>query len=166
MVLLHHHIPSRKRPSSFVSPFPSQKLPKSTTTTYTTNAPPNDVAETSEIDKLVSILAEAGCTLINPSGPPCLPADPHKLRRHLHHAFSYSDNAPTLRSDFLSGLSSYLQSPQNLRRLVFLYIVALVLLLFGFPENLCKKLCEIFNVFSGHSLKRRTRVSVPPEARA
>ncbi|KAF3445135.1 hypothetical protein FNV43_RR14828 [Rhamnella rubrinervis] len=119
MVLLHHQIPSRKRTSSFVSPFPSQKLPKSTSTAAADdNAPPNDVAETSEIDKLVSILAEAGCTLINPSGPPCLPADPHKLRRHLHHAFSYSDNAPALRSDFLSCLSSYLQSPQNLRRVL------------------------------------------------
>nr|XP_011467650.1 PREDICTED: Fanconi anemia group D2 protein [Fragaria vesca subsp. vesca] len=67
---------------------------------------------------MVSILAEAGCTLVNPSGPPCLPSDPHKLRRDLHRTFSSSENAPALRSDFLSGLSSYIQNPRNLRRVL------------------------------------------------
>ncbi|KAI8027545.1 hypothetical protein LOK49_LG02G01756 [Camellia lanceoleosa] len=61
---------------------------------------------------MVSVLADAGCTLINPSGPPSLPSDPHKLRRHLHRLFS--SDAP-LRSSFLSGFSSYILSPLNLR---------------------------------------------------
>lgn len=114
MVLHHHQIPSRKRSSSFVPPFATNKTSKSSS-----DVPPNDaVGATTETEKMVSILAEAGCTLINPSGPPCLPADLHKLRRHLQHSFSYSDNAPALRSDFLAGFSSYLQSPKNLRRSV------------------------------------------------
>ncbi|KAI8027544.1 hypothetical protein LOK49_LG02G01757 [Camellia lanceoleosa] len=61
---------------------------------------------------MVSVLADAGCALINPSGPPSLPSDPHKLRRHLHRLFS--SDAP-LRSSFLSGFSSYILSPLNLR---------------------------------------------------
>jgi Fanconi anemia group D2 protein len=67
---------------------------------------------------LVSILADAGCTLINPSGPPCLPSDHHKFRNHLNRLFSSSDTAPALRSDFLSGFSSYINLQQNFRRSV------------------------------------------------
>ncbi|KAI8026083.1 Fanconi anemia group D2 protein [Camellia lanceoleosa] len=114
MVLLHHQTLSRKRPPSntFVSPFPQPppKIPKSTTTP---SSSANHQTETlSQIDKMVSVLADAGCTLINPSGPPSLPSDPHKLRRHLHRLFS-SD--ASLRSSFLSGFSSYILSPLNLR---------------------------------------------------
>ncbi|XP_048327057.2 uncharacterized protein LOC107405260 isoform X1 [Ziziphus jujuba] len=118
MVLLHHQIPSRKRPSSFVPPLAPNKTSKSTTSS---SAPQTDAvigATTTETEKMVAVLAEAGCTLINPSGPPCLPADLHKLRRHLQHSFSYSDNATALRSEFLAGFSSYLQSPRNLRRVL------------------------------------------------
>ncbi|XP_028098597.1 Fanconi anemia group D2 protein homolog isoform X3 [Camellia sinensis] len=114
MVLLHHQTLSRKRPPSntFVSPFPQPppKIPKSTTTP---SSSANHQTETlSQVDKMVSVLADAGCTLINPSGPPSLPSDPHKLRRHLHRLFS-SD--ASLRSSFLSGFSSYILSPLNLR---------------------------------------------------
>ncbi|KAJ7964604.1 Fanconi anemia group D2 protein-like [Quillaja saponaria] len=115
MVFLHQQIPSRKRPSSSSSSFPPSKITKSTTA----NSPPqNDVGENQAIDKTVSVLADAGCTLLNPSGPPCLPSDPHKLRRHLQRLFSSSENASSLRSDFLSGFSSYIQSPKNLRRVL------------------------------------------------
>ncbi|XP_062170326.1 uncharacterized protein LOC133876038 [Alnus glutinosa] len=112
MVLLHQ-VPSRKRPSSSVPPFLPPKTAKSTQP-----ARRNDVAEAPAIDKMVSVLAEAGCTLINPAGPPCLPADPNKFRRHLHRLFSSSENASALRSDFLSGFSSYIRTPHNLRRVL------------------------------------------------
>ncbi|KAK9285230.1 hypothetical protein L1049_024418 [Liquidambar formosana] len=121
MVQLHHPASSRKRPSSaFIPPFPPPKIPKPTTAT-TNNSdnsqrPSGDDSETL-IEKMVSVLADAGCTLVNPTGPPCLPSEPLKLRRHLHRLFSSSDNA-SLRSDFLSGFSSYIQSPKNLRRVL------------------------------------------------
>lgn len=105
MVFLHNKVPSRKRPSSSsstVPPFPPPKIPKATTPTP---APPT-------FDKMVSILAEAGCTLLNPAGPPCLPSQPHKFRSHLHRLFS----SPDVRSDFLSAFSSYIYSPHHLRR--------------------------------------------------
>ncbi|KAJ6912410.1 Fanconi anemia group D2 protein [Populus alba x Populus x berolinensis] len=128
MVFLHQQNPSRKRPSSFIPPFPQPKIPKSSTTT--TKTPPqsqNEAVEdnqvsssssSSSVDKLVSILADAGCTLINPSGPPCLPSDHHKFRNHLNRLFSSSDTAPALRSDFLSGFSSYINLQQNFRRVL------------------------------------------------
>ncbi|KAA8544885.1 hypothetical protein F0562_019717 [Nyssa sinensis] len=132
MVFLHHQGPSRKRPSSFVPPFaPPPKIPKSTTKTTaatkcgdtTTNQKgQTDVVASAtapqtlnSIDKMMSMLADAGCTLINPSGPPCLPSDPHKLRHHLHRLFS-SDSS--IRSDFLAGFSSYINSSHNLRRVL------------------------------------------------
>ncbi|PON88034.1 Fanconi anaemia protein FANCD [Trema orientale] len=118
MVFLQKQNPSRKRrsssSSSFVSPFPPPKIPKSTADA----PPPNDAVPATATEKMVSMLAEAGCTLFNPTGPPCVPSDHYKLRRHLHRAFSFSDNAPALRSDFLSGLSSYIQSPKNLHRIL------------------------------------------------
>nr|XP_023876814.1 Fanconi anemia group D2 protein homolog isoform X3 [Quercus suber] len=104
MVFLHNKVPSRKRPSSSsstVPPFPPPKIPKATMPTPT-------------FDKMVSILAEAGCTLLNPAGPPCLPSQPHKFRSHLHRLFS----SPDVRSDFLSAFSSYIHSPHHLRRVL------------------------------------------------
>lgn len=109
---------SRKRHhnsnNSFVPPFaqpPNSKVPKSTT------AAASNVhvsSSSSAVDKFVSVLADAGCTLINHTGPPCLPSDLLKLRLHLQRRFS-DDSA--LRADFLSGLSSYINvSPDNLRR--------------------------------------------------
>ena len=110
MVFLHHQNPSRKRPSSsFVPPFPPPKIPKSQ----------NDGVVVDSVDKMVSILAEGGCTLVNPLGPPSLPADPFKLRRHLSRLFSSSSDDLSL---FLSGFSSYIQSPSNLRRSVLFLI--------------------------------------------
>ncbi|KAM3696898.1 hypothetical protein ACB094_06G074000 [Castanea mollissima] len=113
MVFLHNKVPSRKRPSSSSStepPFPPPKIPKATTPTPApapAPAPPT-------FDKMVSILAEAGCTLLNPAGPPCLPSQPHKFRSHLHRLFS----SPDVRSDFLSAFSSYIHSPHHLRRVL------------------------------------------------
>ncbi|KAG2717749.1 hypothetical protein I3760_03G190400 [Carya illinoinensis] len=115
MVLLRQQqAPSRKRSSSsspFVPPFPPSKSAKT--------LQQNDVLETAPaVDTMVSVLADAGCTLINPAGPPCLPSDPHQFRRRLHRLFSSSQNAPSLRSDFLSGFSSYIHSSPNLRRVL------------------------------------------------
>ncbi|XP_057476207.1 uncharacterized protein LOC130764144 isoform X1 [Actinidia eriantha] len=115
MVLLQHQTPSRKRPSSnaFVPPFAQPpKIPKSTTIAAAASHQLRQDETLTPIDKMASMLADAGCTLINPSGPPCLPSDPHKLRHHLHRLFS-SD--PSLRSAFLSGFSSYIHSTPNLR---------------------------------------------------
>ncbi|KAL4366416.1 hypothetical protein GQ457_05G005000 [Hibiscus cannabinus] len=107
MVFLRHQQPSRKRSSSSVAPpLPPPKIPKSQ----------NDVGTAVDaVEKMVSILAEGGCTLVNTLGPPSLPADPYKLRRHLSRLFSSSIDD---RSVFLSGFSSYIQSPSNIRRVL------------------------------------------------
>ncbi|KAM6572236.1 hypothetical protein CsatA_016316 [Cannabis sativa] len=166
MVFLKKQITPRKRPSSssFVSPFPPPKIPKSTATADA--PPPNNAAEVPVTDKMVSILAEAGCTLINPSGPPCLPTDHNKLRRHLHHAFSFSDNASALRSDFLAGLSSYIQSPKNLHRILkpsrsdglgptgeslVRHLLLVPSIQLDLQNMLLEKLPEYFHVYSEHS---------------
>ncbi|XP_057956644.1 uncharacterized protein LOC131149872 isoform X3 [Malania oleifera] len=141
MVLLHHHhqVSSRKRPSSASIPSSSPpKIPRRPTnsTASISNATATATATAAEassgdiqghtsgvqpeaviMEKMVSVLADAGCTLINPAGPPCLPSDPHKFRGRLHRLFSSSVNAP-LRSQFLSAFSFYIQSPHNFRRVL------------------------------------------------
>lgn len=120
-------IGSRKRPAKlktgFVTPFaPPTKIPKSAVANEENvpqiaselEAPKTRQSQTvSSTEKMISVLADAGCTLINPSGPPCLPSDLHKLRNQLHSLFS-SDTS--LKSEFLLSLSSYVNSPSNLRR--------------------------------------------------
>ncbi|KAK9073621.1 hypothetical protein SSX86_007945 [Deinandra increscens subsp. villosa] len=118
-----------KRPlKPFVSPFshPS-KIPKPSATSTanghdsvndTVSPPPQPQPPSqslSPIDKMASILADAGCTLINTSGPPCLPADLHKLRHHLQTCFS-SDSS--LRSQFLAGFASYIDNHNDFRRVL------------------------------------------------
>ncbi|XP_049388880.1 uncharacterized protein LOC125853255 isoform X1 [Solanum stenotomum] len=119
----------RKRPAKlktgFVTPFaPPNKIPKSVVaneenvpqTASESEAPKLRQSQTvNSIEKMISVLADAGCTLINPSGPPCLPSDLHKLRNQLNSLFS-SDSS--LKSEFLLGLSSYVNSPSNLRRIL------------------------------------------------
>ncbi|GAY32454.1 hypothetical protein CUMW_002470 [Citrus unshiu] len=104
MVFLHQQKSSLKRDSSSSSkstfPVPPSKIPKSVD---------------SEIEKMVSILADAGCTLMYHSGPPCLPSDPNKFRRHLTNLLSHDSS---LRSHFLAGFSSYVQSPKNFNRVL------------------------------------------------
>ncbi|KAJ0982639.1 hypothetical protein J5N97_010894 [Dioscorea zingiberensis] len=69
-----------------------------------------------DISTMISLLAEAGCTLrVSPDAPPSLPADLHKLRCTLETRLS-SD--PSLLARFLSGFSSYINAPQNLRLLL------------------------------------------------
>ncbi|KAL4577980.1 hypothetical protein LXL04_014095 [Taraxacum kok-saghyz] len=132
MVFLRNPNSARsKRPSnSFVPPLshPS-KIPKPTAASTangsnTVNiqnkdsvAPPPQPASLSlnSIDKMASILADAGCTLLNTAGPPCLPADLHKLRHHLQNRLS-SD--PSLRSQLLEGFSSYIDNQNELRRVL------------------------------------------------
>ncbi|VVA26373.1 PREDICTED: Fanconi [Prunus dulcis] len=158
MVFLHQQIPSRKRPasSSFVPPLPPPKSSKPSTT----NPTPNDVVETPAIDKMASILADAGCTLLNHSGPPCLPSDSHKLRRHLHRTFSSSKNAPSLLSDFLSGLSTYINSSKNLRRILtssgrseslVRHLLLVPSIQLQIQNMLLEKLPEYFHVYPEHS---------------
>ncbi|PIN26603.1 hypothetical protein CDL12_00633 [Handroanthus impetiginosus] len=77
----------------------------------TTPVPPS----ISPIDKIVAVLAEAGCTLINPVGPPCLPSDLYKFRQRLDGMFSQDSS---LRSHFLKGFSDYISSTNNLRRVL------------------------------------------------
>ncbi|XP_019161655.1 PREDICTED: Fanconi anemia group D2 protein homolog isoform X2 [Ipomoea nil] len=116
-----NQLSSRKRPSkpnnAFVPPFAHPpKIPKTTAAAAVSqSAPPHQSQSTTPVDKMVAVLADAGCTLINPTGPPCLPSDLPKLRHRLHHLFS-SDS--TLRSEFLHGLCSYINSPNNLRRML------------------------------------------------
>ncbi|KAL8240331.1 hypothetical protein R6Q59_013686 [Mikania micrantha] len=121
-------LPSRtKRPAKpFVSPFshPSKILkPTATSTTDghtagadTVASPPQPPSQSlSPIDKMASILADAGCTLINISGPPCLPSDLHKLRQHLQTCFSSDSD---LRSQFLAGFASYIDNLNDFRRVL------------------------------------------------
>ncbi|KAG5626396.1 hypothetical protein H5410_011614 [Solanum commersonii] len=117
----------RKRPAKsktgFVTPFaPPNKIPKSAVANEenvpqtASEAPKLRLSQTvNSIEKMISVLADAGCTLINPSGLPCLPSDLHKLRNQLNSLFS-SDSS--LKSEFLLGLSSYVNSPSNLRRIL------------------------------------------------
>ncbi|MCD7455074.1 hypothetical protein HAX54_026977 [Datura stramonium] len=130
MVLLQNkENASRKRPSKFktgfVPPFaPPIKIPKSAAANEEnvqqiaseSEAPKSGQSQTlSSTEKMISLLADAGCTLINPSGPPCLPSDLHKLRNQLHHLFSADSS---LKSEFLQGLLAYVNSPGNLRRIL------------------------------------------------
>ncbi|KAL6563004.1 hypothetical protein OROHE_005591 [Orobanche hederae] len=117
----------RKRPSKsnnpFVPPFaqpqPSKLLKP--TTTFATNEPASAERRTtpvtqtqSPIDKMVSVLADAGCTLTNPAGA-CVPSDLYNFRQRLDVIFS--DDSP-LRSQFLKGFSEYISSISNLRRVL------------------------------------------------
>ncbi|XP_078163114.1 fanconi anemia group D2 protein isoform X2 [Carex rostrata] len=70
-----------------------------------------------QVDAMISLLAEAGCTLRAPRGaPPSVSSDdPHRIRRHLEHRFG-SDAA--LLSSFLSGFGSYIQSQSDLHRVL------------------------------------------------
>ncbi|KAL3629924.1 hypothetical protein CASFOL_026236 [Castilleja foliolosa] len=122
---------SRKRPSKTTSPFvppfaqpQPAKLLKPTTTAPAAaqNEPASAERRTmpllqtqSQIEKMVSVLADAGCTLINPAGPPCLPSDLYNFRQRLDGIFS---DDPTLRSQFLKGFSEYTSSTSNLRRVL------------------------------------------------
>ncbi|GAB2242842.1 hypothetical protein Droror1_Dr00019617 [Drosera rotundifolia] len=117
MVYLHNQIPSRKRPSPFVPPFPP-KIPKSNPTqtlTASAAAAANASASRAEskIERMVTVLADAGCTLINPSGPPCLPSDMIKFRSRVERVLGCDDG---LRSDFVQGLSEYFRTRDNFRR--------------------------------------------------
>ncbi|XVE78448.1 hypothetical protein DITRI_Ditri13aG0146000 [Diplodiscus trichospermus] len=159
MVFLHHQNPSRKRPSSsFVPPFPPPKIPKSQ------NDGVGVGVGVDAVEKMISILAEGGCTLVNPLGPPSLPADPFKLRRHLSRLFSSS---PDDRSIFLSGFSAYIQSPSNLRRVLISsngsgfgparseslvrQLLLVVPIQLDFQTMLLEKLPEYFDMVSGDS---------------
>ncbi|KAF8040824.1 hypothetical protein BT93_B2908 [Corymbia citriodora subsp. variegata] len=120
MVFLHQQGPSRKRHSSFNPPFPQSKLPE-TADDQPPPPPPataaNEAAGASPEDKLVSVLADAGCTLLNRDGPPCLPSDVHRFRAHLRRLLSSPAN-DALRSDFVAGFSAHVQSPKNLLRVL------------------------------------------------
>ncbi|KAH9737271.1 Fanconi anemia group D2 protein [Citrus sinensis] len=136
MVFLHQQKSSLKRDSSSSSkstfPVPPSKIPKSVD---------------SEIEKMVSILADAGCTLMYHSGPPCLPSDPNKFRRHLTNLLSHDSS---LRSHFLVGFSSYVQvlsslspgrSDSLVRQLLLVPCIQLDLM-----HMLLEKLPEFFDV--------------------
>ncbi|KAI0501331.1 hypothetical protein KFK09_016275 [Dendrobium nobile] len=74
--------------------------------------------EEQDVSVMVSLLAEAGCTLrVSGDTPPSLPADSHKFRRHIDTRLSSAED-PSIVPRFLSGFSSYIQSPQNFRRVL------------------------------------------------
>ncbi|GJS62534.1 fanconi anemia group D2 protein [Tanacetum coccineum] len=116
----NNQIPIRtsKRPSKpFTSPIsnPPSKIPK-TTNDVVTPLPPQPQSQTlTPTDHLTSILADAGITLINSSGPPCLPHDLLKLRNHLQTRFASDAN---LRSHFLTGFASYISNTNDLHRVL------------------------------------------------
>ncbi|PIA39633.1 hypothetical protein AQUCO_02600232v1 [Aquilegia coerulea] len=92
-------------------PSSRNKNPSSKSTNSTNPKPPNNNISSSFEDQMISILAEAGCTLKNPNNIPSLPLDLHKFRQSLHHLFSTN---PSLLSQFLQGFTSFTQkSPNN-----------------------------------------------------
>nr|XP_043634388.1 Fanconi anemia group D2 protein homolog [Erigeron canadensis] len=117
--------PRHKRPSKpFVSPLSNHqsKIPKhnqndtvSSSSSLEHQQPQSSKTLTTSIDKMISILADAGCTLINTPGPPFLPSDLHKLRNYLQTRFSSDSD---LRSQFLAGFSAYIDTETHLRRVL------------------------------------------------
>ncbi|XP_020092932.1 Fanconi anemia group D2 protein isoform X2 [Ananas comosus] len=126
MVLLQRVAPPnpRKRPAPSLHPQPHPNPQRSSSLTANPKSTPisreegeeEEEGEDRSIGTMISLLADAGCTIRGPlDGPPSLPSDPHKLRRALESRLS---SAPSLRSEFLSGFSSYVRSPSNLRRVL------------------------------------------------
>ncbi|KAH7661696.1 fanconi anemia group D2 protein [Dioscorea alata] len=110
MVFLQRSAPNpRKRPAATVAS-------GSTAVTTPISIPRIRDDPDDHIATVISLLAEAGCTLhVAADTPPSLPADLHKFRRTLESRLS-SD--PSLLPRLLSGLSSYINVPQNLRLLI------------------------------------------------
>ncbi|KAI4324572.1 hypothetical protein MLD38_030049 [Melastoma candidum] len=110
--------PSRKRSSSFVSPL-SQPPPKSIrpppVPAAADSTPSTSSSSAAAAERLVSVLADAGCTLVNGDGPPCLPSDAHKFRARIGVVLGRDDAA---RGEFLRGFSDYVRSEKNLRRVL------------------------------------------------
>ncbi|XP_020599802.1 Fanconi anemia group D2 protein homolog isoform X2 [Phalaenopsis equestris] len=74
--------------------------------------------EDPDMRMMVSLLAEAGCTLrVSGDAPPSLPSNPHKFRRHIESRLTTAED-PSILPRFLSGFASYIQDPQNLRRVL------------------------------------------------
>ncbi|KAL0364788.1 UNVERIFIED_CONTAM: Fanconi anemia group D2 protein [Sesamum angustifolium] len=67
------------------------------------------------LEKMVSVLADAGCTLINAAGPPFLPSNLYNFRQRLDGVLAVDS---FLRSQFLKGFSDYISSTSNLRRVL------------------------------------------------
>ncbi|KAI3939421.1 hypothetical protein MKW98_022289 [Papaver atlanticum] len=129
MVFLHQINSSRKKTLSSVIPETPLKTSKSTAVNvekaekekdkskYKENEKDESVCE----EKMISILADAGCTLFNnPSSTPSLPTDTHKFRCHLNHLFTSTSSSsnPSILSDFLTGFNSHIRNPNNLRRIL------------------------------------------------
>ncbi|KAK9086005.1 hypothetical protein Sjap_026416 [Stephania japonica] len=112
MVFLHRSSLSRKTPAAAAA---AAAADAATTASAAEEGKQIRVATTEEMEqKMISILAESGCTLLNPNAPPTLPTDPHNFRRRLDSLFSN----PSLLSDFLSGFDAFTRSPRCLRRLL------------------------------------------------
>ncbi|KAF2591972.1 hypothetical protein F2Q70_00039418 [Brassica cretica] len=171
MVFLSRKKPPPPPPSSSSAPPP----PSSSSAAPSPKFPQpqkKSAVEPDAVEKMTAILAEAGCTLNNPYGPPCLPSDLHAFRRHLTTRFSSCsassaerDSVSDLCSVFVAGFSSYIQSPSNLRRVLStcsstkrddslvrnLLLVSPIQL--DLQETLLEKLPEYFDVVSGCSLQ-------------
>ncbi|KAG9439837.1 hypothetical protein H6P81_020002 [Aristolochia fimbriata] len=107
-----------------------------------------------QVQRMMALLADAGCTLYSSTGPPCMPSDPYKFRSRLENCFSTDQS---LVSTFLSGFALYTQSPQNMERILksggnwsivreLLLVAPLQLQL---QYILLEKLPEYFNTTSG-----------------
>ncbi|XP_020874500.1 Fanconi anemia group D2 protein homolog [Arabidopsis lyrata subsp. lyrata] len=163
MVFLSRKKPPPPQPPSSSSAAPSLKIPQ----------PQKESVEPDAVENMTAILAEVGCTLMNPYGPPCLPSDLHAFRRNLTTRLSSCsanpgerDHVGALRSVFVAGFSSYIQSPSNLRRVLSssssttnrdeslarnLLLVSPIQL--DIQEMLLEKLPEYFDVVTGCSLE-------------
>ncbi|RZC45948.1 hypothetical protein C5167_038896 [Papaver somniferum] len=129
MVFLHQINSSRKKLLSSVIPETPLKTSKFTAVNVEKAEKEKDKSKHKETEKdegvseekMISILADAGCTLFNnPSSTPSLPTDTHKFRCHLNHLFTSTSSSsnPSILSDFLTGFSSHIRNPNNLRRIL------------------------------------------------
>ncbi|CAN8324527.1 unnamed protein product [Cochlearia groenlandica] len=158
---------SRKKPPP---PQPPSSSSSSAPPSLKISQPRKESVESDAMEKMTAILAEAGCTLMNTYGPPCLPSDLNAFRRHLTNRFSpfsansgERDKVSALRLVFVAGFSSFIQSPSNLRRVLSsttkrdVTLVRNLLLVspiqLDLQEMLLEKLPEYFDVVSGSSLE-------------
>lgn len=81
----------------------------------------NEEEQSNTISTLISVLADAGCTVCTVAGgPPSVPVDSHKFIRRLESRFTTESD---LVSTFLDALEDFIRNPNNLRRSVIFFLL-------------------------------------------
>ncbi|XP_057862467.2 uncharacterized protein LOC131070824 isoform X1 [Cryptomeria japonica] len=104
--------PTKKRPNNGSAGIPSSSAGAPQSPLKKT---PRHVEQT-DVDVMLAVLAEAGCTLLcGEKAPTLAPAETQNLQRRLDLRFS---SEPTLIDKFLAGLSSFIEDSNNFRRIL------------------------------------------------